>query len=120
MKNSLSHSTLIPLLMSASMLLPSSAIADKNCVKYAAATQGGEGGIRMMHERDSFRIISGGGRVEGEICNRDSVRIELAKRDVNTSVGIKIGDERYQFPAGNKGDKRVNSWYRKYFTVNLK
>ena len=107
-----------PLILGVAMLISTPVFADGHCVAYAAATEGGEGGFRIMDNKDSFRRIKAGGRVEGKICNRDNVRIELSKRDLNTKVGMKFGDKRYQFPAGGKGNKRVNGWYRKYFTVN--
>ena len=119
-KRVLRNSLWMPLILGAGMMASASAHADGHCVAYAAATAGGEGGFRLMDDQNGFRRINAGGRVEGTICNRDSVRIELAKRDLATKVGMKIGDNRYQFPAGDKGDKRVNGWYRKYFTIKLK
>lgn len=109
-----------PLVLGVALLGAGPALADSDCAAYAAASAGGEGGFRMMHNQDSFRRINDGGRVEGNICNRDSVRIELSKRNLNTKVGMKINDKRYQFAAGDSGDKQVHGWYRKYFTVNLK
>ena len=108
------------LLLVTAMSLSAGASADGHCVAYAAATADGEGGFRLMDDQNGFKRIKSGGRIEGKICNRDTVRIELSKRDLNAKVGMKINDKRYQFASGDKGDKKINNWYRKYFTVKLR
>lgn len=105
----------------AAIILGLPAMAYGDCVSYIVETSGGngEGGIRFMHDAKNFKRVSQGGRVAGEVCDRDSVEVELAKQDVNTSVNMTFDGEFFQFEGGDAGDKNSHNWYRKYYTLDV-
>jgi hypothetical protein len=119
-KYKLSSLVVFSLLTTPIMGVSSMVYAGSGCAPYAVATQGGEGGFRFLDDPKSFKTISNGGRIEGQICNRNSVQVELSKRNVNTKVGMKVVNDRYTFNSGDSGDRLVNGWYRKSITIVFK
>ena len=119
MQNNFKFSSLFVISLLAAPVLGFSSVvhAGAGCAPYAVATEGGEGGFRFLDDPKSFKTISNGGRIDGQICNRSSVQVELSKRNVNTKVGMKVVNNRYKFNSGDSGDKLVNGWYRKSFTI---
>ncbi len=96
-----------------------STMAYAKCIPYFAESLNGDGGFRFMHDVNNFKAISSGQRFDGEICDRNSIKIELAKRDLGTTIRFHINGKRYDFSSGQSGDKNANNWYRKYYDVKL-
>ena len=88
-----------------------------NCVPYLVNGHGRNTGIRFMNVQD-FQFV-GGGELESQVCHSGSVVVELAKKKVEESVTLTIGQKIYQFPVGDEGDRYQNQWYRKYIRIRL-
>ncbi len=89
------------------------------CVSYNVSASGGEGGFRVTHDPNTFQRI-GGRSISGQICGRDRVQVELSKTDRQTGVYLDVGGRQYRFEPGDDGDKLQRSWYRKYYTINVR
>lgn len=59
------------------------------------------------------------GSVAGNICHTGKVQIELAKRDPHTRVSLALNGREYVFGQGDRGDRHVNNWFRRYINVSL-
>lgn len=92
------------------------------CFHFNATASGGLGGFRVygageqkfhsFNPRTSNRICTGSGK---------RVRFELGKL-LNPGIAVKVNVQGrdFNFPAGDRGDKFLNSWYRKFFDVYVK
>lgn len=89
-----------------------------NCTSYRVSTSNGEGGFRITQDPSSFQSVRGGG-VSGQICRRGSVQVELSKTNRQTGVLLEVQGRQYRFNPGDGGDKFLNNWHRKYYTIPL-
>lgn len=115
-------------LLAAAVLITGSAAAtdsyarhdrnDRNCVNYRLHSTG-EAGIRTINAGSDNFTRSRHGRASGQLCGGDRVKVELSKRDIRTQVGLEVDGRRYVFGRGDHGDRQVNSWYRRYITVDM-
>lgn len=92
------------------------------CFNFNATADGALGGFRVygagaekfhrFNPRTSDRICTGSGK---------KVRFELGKLlEPGIAVNVTVQGRQFKFPAGDRGDKFLNSWYRKFFNVYVK
>ena len=99
-------------------LAPSAYAGNNNCTQYRLSAYGGDAGFRVMSGSREFRQTHNGS-VAGNICHTGKVQIELAKRDPHTRVSLALNGREYVFGQGDRGDRHVNNWFRRYINVSL-
>ncbi|MBX2868376.1 MAG: hypothetical protein KTR18_06850 [Acidiferrobacterales bacterium] len=101
-----------------SMVMSPASFAGGNCTEYRLSAYGGDAGFRVMVGSRDFRKASNGS-VIGKICHSGNVQIELAKRHPGTRVSLAVNGREYVFGEGDRGDRHVNNWFRRYVHVDL-
>ena len=91
----------------------------KNCHPFTVYAGGSNGGIRFVDEENVVSVVREGQKLEGDVCKKGRVRIELAKRDRGGDVLLELAGNRYQFEPWSQYDDFNNKWYRRYFSVDL-
>ena len=120
MKNTIFFKTLIlgAGLATSMAMAPASFAGGGNCSEYRLSAYGGDAGFRVMVGSRDFRKASNGS-VVGRICHSGNVQIELAKRHPGTRVSLAVNGREYVFGEGDRGDRHVNNWFRRYVNVDL-
>ena len=91
----------------------------KRCHGFSVSTINGQGGIRFVDQASRITNVEPGRPLDGEICEKGPLRIELARKERQTGVGINIGGKEFVFEPWAAYDDYRNGWYRKYITVEL-
>ncbi len=88
------------------------------CTEYRLSSYGGQAGVRTVNNPNDFRQANNGS-VVGQICAKGRVTVELSKRHPDTHVSLVLYGQEYVFGQGDRGDKLLNNWFRRYLTVDL-
>jgi len=104
--------------MMGSMVMAPATFAGNSCSEYRLSAYGGDAGFRVMSGSRDFRKASNGS-VIGNICQSGNVQIELSKRNPGTHVSLAVNGREYVFGQGDRGDRHVNNWFRRYININL-
>jgi len=92
---------------------------NNQCASYRVIGNHSDTGFRFLTGDQQFYRITNGA-VNGDLCQVGAVRIELAKKNVGSTVVMQIGGESYAFRGNDDGDAFRNGWYRKYITINVR
>ena len=88
------------------------------CADYRLSVHGGEGGFRLMNNQKDFRSANNH-NISGQVCSNGQVKIELSKRHPGTRVALSINGREYVFGQGDRGNKVINNWFRRYYVIDL-
>lgn len=90
-------------------------IINGRCFDIKAYSDGGSAGLRFSSGKAFYRYNSK--PHTGRICHTGELKVEISKRDPQTSVVLEINGRPYTFSKNEKHDLLKASWYRKNLTL---
>ncbi|MGH1540487.1 MAG: hypothetical protein ACRBHB_08685 [Arenicella sp.] len=94
--------------------------SNEKCHSFEIVARRGVAAIRFVDQGTGLQRVESGRSAQGELCQSGLVRLELAKRNRNASVILKIDGREYRFDSGERYDDFRQEWYRKYLSIDLK
>lgn len=91
----------------------------ENCVAYSVSGNHRDTGIRFLVGDHKFHSV-GNTSLNKQLCHTGRIRVELAKRKEQAEVVLTIDGQAYPFKRGDKGDRYEKTWYRKYYSLDIK
>ncbi|MBX2868137.1 MAG: hypothetical protein KTR18_05655 [Acidiferrobacterales bacterium] len=91
----------------------------KNCHPFVVRSFDGAGAIRFVGEEDKLTRVDSGRTLQGDICQKGTARVELAKKDRGGEVILEIAGNEYRFEPWSQYDDFRRNWYRRYITIDL-
>ena len=86
-----------------------------NCVDVKAYSDGGSAGLKITGVNGFLRFNSK--PYTGRVCLKGELKVEISKRNPQTSVVLELNGQRYTFSKNEKHDLLRAAWYRKNLTL---
>ena len=90
-----------------------------NCHPFTFRAIEGDAAIRFVDQTNKMTPVRAGRAVEGELCDQDQVRVEMAKKDRRTGAVLTVANTDYEFKPWAQYDDFRGNLYRKYVTIDL-
>ena len=90
-----------------------------NCHPFTFRAFEGDAAIRFVDQTDKMTAVRAGRAIEGELCDQDQVRVEMAKKDRRAGAVLTVDNTDYEFKPWSQYDDFRGNLYRKYVTIEL-
>ena len=91
----------------------------RNCHPYTLRAYDGNGAVRFVDSENQLKQFAPGRDVQGEVCGKGRVNVELAKKDRRADVVISLGEKDYVFERWSQYDDYRGNWYIKRIAIDL-
>ena len=91
----------------------------RNCHQFTFRALEGEAAIRFVDKSNKLTPVRSGRAIEGEICDQQEVRVEMAKKDRRAGAILSVANTDYEFKPWAQYDDFRGNLYRKYFSIEL-
>lgn len=93
--------------------------ATRNCHQFTFRAVDGEAAIRFVDKSNKLTSVRSGRAIEGQVCDQQEIRVEMAKKDRRAGAVLSIADTDYEFKPWAQYDDFRGNLYRKYFSIEL-